>query len=101
MKTAGIAELKAKLSEHIALVKRGEEILVTERGKPVARIVPVEPPETDEEARLQRLAAKGLVRLPKEKWTPESLAKFLARPKVKVPEGALLRALLEDREESG
>ena len=40
MKTVNIGDLKAKLSAHIQLVKDGEEILVCERNKPVARTIP-------------------------------------------------------------
>jgi prevent-host-death family protein len=39
--TAAVAELKAQLSRYLSRVKAGEEILVTERGTPVARLVPV------------------------------------------------------------
>ena len=99
MRTAGVAELKAKLSEHLALVKRGEEVLVTERGRPIARLVPVKPAETDEGARILRLAAKGLVRLPERPWRPGELEAFLSRPKVRVPEGTVARLIGEEREE--
>ncbi len=34
----GIRNLKAQLSEHIQLAKEGQTIIVTDRGKPVARI---------------------------------------------------------------
>ena len=37
MKTAKVSELKASLSKYVAHVKSGEEVLVTERGKPVAK----------------------------------------------------------------
>jgi len=40
MKTVGIADLKAHLSGHLRTVKKGETLLVVERGTPVARIVP-------------------------------------------------------------
>ncbi len=97
MPTAGIAQLKARLSEYVARVKRGEEVLITERGKLVARMVPVEPAETDEEARIQRLVAKGLARLPMGKLDVQT---FLAQmPVIDVPEGTLSRALEEDRED--
>ncbi len=99
MRTAGVAQLKAKLSEYLMRVKRGEEVLITERGKPVARLVPVTPAETDEEARMQRLAARGLVRLPKKKLTPEEVAAFLAKPRLKVPEGTIARLMEEERRE--
>ena len=36
----GIRELKSKLSECIREVKTGQTIVVTERGRPVARIIP-------------------------------------------------------------
>ncbi len=41
MKTAAIADLKARLSDYLNQVKSGTEVLVTDRGKPVARIIPV------------------------------------------------------------
>lgn len=36
-----IAELKDRLSEHLRRVERGEEIEVTDRGRPIARIIPI------------------------------------------------------------
>jgi prevent-host-death family protein len=41
MKTVRIAELKNTLSRHLRAVERGEEIEVTDRARPIARIVPV------------------------------------------------------------
>jgi len=40
MKTVNISNLKAQLSAHSQLVREGEEVLVCDRNKPVARIVP-------------------------------------------------------------
>ena len=40
MRTVNISDLKAQLSAHIQLVRDGEEVLVCDRNKPVARIVP-------------------------------------------------------------
>jgi prevent-host-death family protein len=62
MRTAKISELKAKLSAHIRYVKNGEEVLILDRNKPVARLVSVEPIEgNDDEARRNRLIAKGVL----------------------------------------
>ncbi len=36
----GIRELKAKLSEYLGRVAEGEDLVITDRGKPVARLVP-------------------------------------------------------------
>jgi prevent-host-death family protein len=37
----GVRELKARLSEHLERVSRGEVITVTSRGRRIAQIVPV------------------------------------------------------------
>lgn len=42
MARVGIAELKARLSEHLQNVRRGHSIVVLDRGTAVARIIPVE-----------------------------------------------------------
>jgi len=44
MRTVNLADLKAKLSAHIQLVRDGEGVLVCDRNKPVARIIPDEAP---------------------------------------------------------
>jgi len=55
MSTVGAFEAKTKLSELLDLVERGEEITITRRGTPVARLVPI---EGDAEAeRLRSLVA--------------------------------------------
>ena len=41
MKQVRIAELKARLSEYLRLVRRGETVAVLDRDTPVAQIVPV------------------------------------------------------------
>lgn len=41
MTRVGIAELKARLSEHLRAVRRGEIITVLDRDTPVARISPI------------------------------------------------------------
>jgi len=44
MRTVKIAELKDRLSEHIRAVERGtvSEVIVTDRDRPVARLVPID-----------------------------------------------------------
>jgi prevent-host-death family protein len=61
----GVAELKALLSETLARVKNGEEILVTEHGSPIARLVPLKAASPAEAT--QQLARSGLVRLPEKR----------------------------------
>jgi prevent-host-death family protein len=40
MKGVGIADLKARLSEHLRAVRKGKTLTVLDRDTPVARIVP-------------------------------------------------------------
>lgn len=41
MRTVGIFEAKNRLSELVSEVERGETVLLTRNGKPVAELVPV------------------------------------------------------------
>jgi antitoxin (DNA-binding transcriptional repressor) of toxin-antitoxin stability system len=42
MKTVGIADLKAHLSQHLRTVRKGRTLTVLDRDAPVARLVPIE-----------------------------------------------------------
>jgi prevent-host-death family protein len=44
MKQARIAELKARLSEYLRSVRRGETVTILDRDTPIARIVPLRQP---------------------------------------------------------
>ena len=61
MKTAAVSKLKASLSEYLARVKAGEEVIVTERGKPIAKIVPFGGNEAEIPAHLLEKARAGLI----------------------------------------
>lgn len=92
MRTTGVTELKSSLSEMLARVKSGEEILVTEHGRPIARIVPLE--AYDPEAGIDELVRAGLAKLP---VRPLDEERFRNAPRPEDPEGLLLKALLEER----
>jgi prevent-host-death family protein len=44
MEAVGIRELKAHLSRHLKRVRAGVRLAITERGRTIATISPVEPP---------------------------------------------------------
>ena len=44
MQSVSIYEAKARLSALIRAVASGEEVVITNRNRPVARLVPAEPP---------------------------------------------------------
>lgn len=92
MKTISITELKAALSEYLARVKTGEEVLVTDRGVPVAKLVSVFLDQNCE-LTLGALSRSGLVRLPSTKATLD----FSKRKKIKDPKGSILKNFLKER----
>ncbi len=56
MKQRGVRDLKVNASAVLALVKQGETIEITERGTPVALLIPL-----PEQSTFQRWVAAGLV----------------------------------------
>jgi prevent-host-death family protein len=67
METIGLRELNQNPSKAVARVRAGASILVTDRGKPILRMVPeVEHPST-----LARLVAAGEARAPAEQGIPD------------------------------
>ncbi|HLB37628.1 MAG TPA: type II toxin-antitoxin system prevent-host-death family antitoxin [Gemmatimonadales bacterium] len=93
-RTAAVSELKAGLSAYLARVKAGEVVVVTDRGTPVAKLVPIPREEDPEMQRLRRLEAQGLIRFPTAKLPPD----FWELPRPTDPEGLVRKALLEERE---
>ena len=92
METARVAEVKARLSTYLALVRLGGEVVVTDRGVPVARLTGLEG-DVAVDARTMRLlragyAAGGGSAVP---------AAFWDRPRPEDPQGRSLAALLEER----
>jgi prevent-host-death family protein len=85
-----VAELKARLSEYLRRVRRGDEVVITERGIPIARLSPLRAGEG-----MDALVSAGLVRPPTKSLPPD----FWARPRVKDEAGRLLEILLEERAE--
>ncbi len=58
MTMVGVKSLKDNLSRYLRRASRGERVLITDRGKPLAVLVPVEERVELEVAR--RLVAKGI-----------------------------------------
>ena len=94
MKIAAVSKLKAYLSEYLNQVKAGNEVLITDRGKPVARLVPVSRTRAVGES-LARMEKQGLIRLGSGKLPKD----FWAMPRAEDPKGLVLKALLKERKE--
>ena len=92
MKIATVSKLKVYLSEYLNQVKAGNEVLITDRGKPVARLVPISPTKAGKES-LNRMEKQGLIKLGSGKLSED----FWTMPRGEDPKGLVLRALLGER----
>jgi prevent-host-death family protein len=95
MRTASVSEAKSKLSALLDLVRTGETVTITDRGRPVARLVPAVA-RGDDDGRLARLERGGVVTRPS---APLDVEAFLAEPRAK-SRLSVVEALLEERRES-
>lgn len=57
----GIREAKVHLSRYLRMVRKGAEIVITDRGKPVGKIVPIEASELPLADRIRRLEDQGVI----------------------------------------
>ena len=92
MKSASVSELKARLSAYLEIVRRGGEVMVTDRGRLIARIGPVVGAQR-EESRRDALLRSGQLRGP----TTPLPAGFWKRQRPVDAKGRSLSALLDER----
>ena len=94
MTVASVSELRASLSAFLQRVKAGEEVLVTERGRVIARLSPAGSwpflTESLREMERQVLVKLGTGKLPKNFWR---------MPRPKDPKGLVMKGMLEERAE--
>jgi prevent-host-death family protein len=93
MRTVGSRELKNRLGRYLSLVGKGETIIVTDRGKPVAHLIP---PGAQQESLpsvedvLEQLEREGHIRRGTHAFKPFKAIRAKGKPASKI--------ILEDRE---
>lgn len=82
--SVGIRELHSRTSELIKAVESGAELEVTNHGRPVARVRPIDP-----DSPLERLRREGKIREPEvyDRWLPDP---------VKLAPGPMVSDLIKD-----
>lgn len=93
MSTTTVSKLKASLSHYLRKVKAGEEVVVTERGKAVAKLTPVDSSSFDEH--IQEMIRTGAL-IPGKGPIP---LEFWKRPRPRI-KGSIVQAVIDDRNES-
>ena len=91
MISAGIKELKNNLSRYLSIVKKGEDVLITERGRTVARIIQENPKNASIREAVSPLIVKGLVTPPSRKINKK------IPPPIEVPGRPISEMAIEDR----
>jgi len=71
-----VSELRAHLSEWVARAREGQEVVITERGTPVARLLAV-----DATSALDRLVEQGLIARPVRQGRPLAVGQDRPRPR--------------------
>lgn len=92
MQRVGSRELKNRLGRYLRAVRAGQSLIITDRGKPVAKLAPPNDPGPEENGlkeRLKELEAQGLIRLAK-----RPLGKFKA---VRIKGKPASQTIIEDR----
>ena len=92
MTTVSISELKARLSAFLDIVRDGDEVLVTDRGRPIARLMPIRHAD-QEEGRREMLLRSGRLRGPATALAGD----FFSRARPADAHGHSLASLLDER----
>jgi prevent-host-death family protein len=93
MRTIGSRELRNRLGRYLGLAGKGETIIVTCRGKPVAHLVPPSPAQEEPiqlEEVLQQLEAEGHLR--------RGTRPFKRIKPIRIKGKSVSQMLLEDRD---
>jgi prevent-host-death family protein len=93
MASTGIRDLKNNLSRYIARAAAGERVVITDRGRPVAELVPPSSAPVYR-TRYEELKASGVI-LP----AVRPGARFHDWPDIKLPPGTAAQLIDEDRAE--
>jgi len=89
--SVGIRDAKIHLSKFLKMVQEGNEVILTDRGRPVGKIVPIREQELPLWTRIKRLEDQGLIEQPSGK-----VRKKMA-PSIPIPDNVAQRFLEEDR----
>jgi prevent-host-death family protein len=90
--SVGIRDAKMHLSKYIKMVQQGTEVIITDRGRPVGKIIPIQARDLSLDERIKRMEDQGLID-PIAGKSPKKIP-----PPLPVPEGIAQKLLQEDRD---
>jgi prevent-host-death family protein len=69
----GVREAKGNLSKLLKKVKNGAQVVITDHGSPVGKIIPVNKEEQDLSDRLKDLETRGILQLKSDRGLPKPI----------------------------
>ena len=90
--SVGIRDAKMHLSKYLKMVQKGTEVIITDRGRPVGKIVPIQNKDLSLEERVKALEDQGLI----EKQSTKNMQKIPSP--IPVPDDIAQKFLQEDRD---
>ena len=91
--SVGIRDAKMHLSKYLKMVQQGAEVTITDRGRPVGKIIPIHPMEMPLTERIKRMEDRGQI----EPATAKD--QVIIPPPIPVPDGIVQKILQEERED--
>ena len=91
--SVGIRDAKMHLSKYLKMVQQGAEVTITDRGRPVGKIIPIYTKEMPLKERIKRMEDRGQI----EPDTAKGQVKL--PPPIPVPNGIAQQLLQEERED--
>ena len=90
--SVGIRDAKMQLSKYLKMVQKGTEVVITDRGRPVGKIVPIQNEDLTLEERIKVLEDQGLL----EKLSTKRIKKIPSP--IPVSDNVAQKLLQQDRE---
>ena len=90
--SVGIRDAKMHLSKYLKMVQQGAEVTITDRGRPVGKIIPIHTKEMPLKERIKRMEDRGQI----EPVTAKGQVKI--PPPIPVPNGIAQQLLQEERD---
>jgi len=90
----GIRDAKINLSKLLKMVQKGSEVILTDRGRPVGKIIPVKPESLPLLERVKRLEDQGIME------PPSGKGRKRIPPPISLSDGLAQKFLREDREDA-
>ena len=92
-KSVGIRDAKMHLSKYLKMVQQGAEITITDRGRPVGKIIPIRTKQMSLKDRIKRMEDRGQIEPVKDE------GQVIIPPPIPVPDEIAQHILQQERKD--